>query len=82
MKETNKTGLAIAFIVVVALFLILGGGALTGATMSGGMMGNGYMGGGYMTSGTPGGLSWIWLPALFTLCLGVLVGAALWARKS
>ena len=82
MKETNNTGLGIAFFVVAALFIILAGGAVTGATMSGGMMGNGYMGGGYMTSGIAGGFSWLWLPAVFTLCVGIIIGAALLARKS
>lgn len=34
----------------------LGGGTMTGATLSGGMMGNGAM----------GGISWMWIPTLFT----------------
>ena len=39
MNESNKTPLVIAFIVVVLLFLIFGGGQMTGCMMSGGMMG-------------------------------------------
>lgn len=48
MKETNKTGFVIAFVVVVALFLLFGGGAMTGATMTGATMSGGMMGGGTM----------------------------------
>jgi len=66
MKETNKTGLVIAFVVVVALFLLFGGGAMTGATMSGGMM---------------GGISWMLIPVLLIVGLGVLIGGAIWGKK-
>lgn len=45
MNATNKTGLIIAFVVVAVLFLLFGGGAMTGATLNGGMMGSGTMGG-------------------------------------
>ena len=71
MKETNNTGLVIAFVVVVVLFLLFGGGAMTGATMSGGMMGGGTM----------GGISWMLIPTLLTLGLGVLIGGAIWGKK-
>ena len=71
MKETNNTGLVIAFVVVVVLFLLFGGGAMTGATMSGGMMGGGMV----------GGFSWMWIPALLTLGLDVLIGGAIWGKK-
>jgi len=71
MNETNKTGLVIAFVVVVVLFLLFSGGAMTGATMSGGMMGGGRM----------GGISWMWIPTLLTVGLGVLIGWAIWGKK-
>ncbi len=71
MKKTNKTGLVIAFVVVVALFLLFGGGAMTGATMSGGMMGGGTM----------GGISWMLIPVLLIVGLGVLIGGAIWGKK-
>ncbi|MCC6208304.1 MAG: hypothetical protein IT488_09145 [Gammaproteobacteria bacterium] len=63
MTATNKTALVIAFAVVLALLLLLGGGAMTGTTMSGGMMG----------SGTMGGIGWMWIPTLLVLGLGVLL---------
>ena len=71
MKETNNTGLIIAFIVVVVLFLLFGGGAMTGAMMSGGMMGRGTM----------GGISWMWIPTLLTLGIGILLGWAIFEKK-
>ena len=71
MNETNKTGLMIAFVVVVTLFLLFGGGAMTGAAMSGGMMGGGRM----------GGISWMWIPTLLTVGLGILLGWAIFGKK-
>jgi hypothetical protein len=71
MNGTDKTGLVVAFIVVVVLFLLFGGGAMTGATMSGGMMGSGMM----------GGINWMWIPTLLTLGIGILVGWAIFGRK-
>jgi len=43
MYEMSKTPLVIAFVVVVVLFLIFGGWAMTG--MGGGMMGQGELAG-------------------------------------
>ena len=71
MNGTDKTGLVVAFIVVVVLFLLFGGGAMTGATMSGGMMGSGMM----------GGISWMWVPTLLTLGIGILLGWAIFGKK-
>ena len=71
MNETNKTGFVIAFVVVVVLFLLFGSGAMTGATINGGMMG----------SGSTGGISWMWIPTLFTLGIGILLGWAIFRKK-
>jgi hypothetical protein len=71
MNATNKTILVIAFIVIVVLFLLFSGGAITGATLSGGMMGSGMM----------GGISWMWIPALITLGIGILLGWAIFGKK-
>lgn len=71
MNATNKTGLAIAFIVVVVLFLLFGGGVMTGSTLNGGMMGSGML----------GGVSWMWIPTLLTLGLGILLGWAIIGKK-
>ncbi len=72
MSSTGKITLVVAFGVVVLLFLLFTGGIATGAMMSGGMMGSGMM---------MGGMSWMWVPTLLTLGLGVLIGWAIWAKK-
>ncbi len=71
MNDTGKTVLGIAFVAVVLLFLLFGGGMATGAMVSGGMMGSGMM----------GGISWMWIPTLLTLGLGILLGWALFGKK-
>jgi len=63
MDNGTKTALAIAFVVLALLLLLFGGGMMTGTTMSGGMMGNGSM----------GGFSWMWLPILLVVVLGVVL---------
>ena len=79
----------IAFVVVAALFLLFGLGAMTGTMMNAGWMGtgwtdwNGMMGNGWMGgSGWMGGISWMWLPAALTLGLGVLLGWVLFGKKA
>lgn len=72
MNETNKTGFVIAFVVVVVLFLFFGGGTMmTGFQMSGGMMGNGRV----------GGISWMWIPTLITVGLGIWLGLTIFGKK-
>ena len=71
MNATNKTALVIALVVVVVLFLLFGGWAMTGGTQSGGMMG----------SASRGGTSWMWIPALITLGVGILFGWAIFRKK-
>jgi hypothetical protein len=70
MNESSNTPLVIAFVVVV-LFLIFGGGAMTGSMLSGGMMGHGWI----------GGFSWMWIPTLLTLGLGFLLGWVIFGKK-
>lgn len=70
MNESRKTSLIIALVVVIVLFLVFGGGAMTGM-MGGGMMGYRMM----------GGFSWMWIPTLLTLFLGVLLGWAIFGKK-
>ena len=82
MNESNKTPLIIAFVVIVALFLFFGGGAITGSMIGGGMMGLGGTGGYRMGHGwINGGFSWMWIPTLLTLALGVVLGWAILAKK-
>lgn len=72
MNEMSKTPLIIAFVVVVVLFLIFGGEMMTGSMMSGGMMGHGWIAGGF---------SWMWIPTLLTLGLGLLLGWLIFGKK-
>jgi hypothetical protein len=71
MNARNNTGLVIVFVVVVLLFLLFGGVAMTGASLNGGMMG----------SGRVGGFSWMWIPTLLTLGIGILLGWAVIGKK-
>jgi hypothetical protein len=80
MNETRKTPLVIALVVVVVLFLTFGGWAMTG--MGGGMMGQGGISGYRMGHGwINGGFSWLWIPTLLTLGLGVLLGWLIFGKK-
>ena len=72
MNTTTNTPLVIAFVVVIALFLLFGGGAMTGGMMNGGMHGSGWM----------GERSWMWTPALLTLGLGVVLGWVIFKKKA
>lgn len=81
MDDKNKTFLVVAFVVVLVLFLIFGGGMATGFNMGGGMMGGGTTGGGTMGGWTMGGFSWMWLPTLLFLGLGALLGWMIWGKK-
>lgn len=71
MNAANRTALVSAFVVVIVLFLLFSGGTMTGATMGGGMMGSGMM----------GGISWMWIPTVLTLGLGILLGWVIFGKK-
>ena len=82
MNESSKTPLVIALVVVVALFLFFGGGAMTGSMVGGGMMGQGGIGGYRMGHGwINGGFSWMWIPTLLTLGFSVVLGWVLFGKK-
>ena len=71
MNTKTNTLLVIAFGVVVVLFLLFGGGAMTGGMMNGGMNGRGWM----------GDRSWMWFPAIFTLVIGIALGWLIFKKK-
>ena len=77
MNESNKSGLNIAFVVVVVLFLVFGGGAMSGSFMGGGMMGGGTIG-----DVRVGGFGWMWIPTVITLGVGVLLGWVIFGKKN
>jgi hypothetical protein len=76
MSRSFNTSLLIEFLAVVAMFLLLIGGGMSGAFKDhwtnggGGMMGPGF-----------GGYGWLWIPTLLTLAAAVLLGWMLIARK-
>ena len=71
MPITTKTALVIAFVVVALLLLLFGGGMVTGTMMTGGMMGSGRM----------GGISWMWLPTLLVVVLGIVLFSVIFGKK-
>ncbi len=71
MNKTTNTPLVIAFVAVIALFLLFGGGAMTGGMMNGGMSGSGWM----------SERSWMWTPALVALGLGLVLGWVIFKKK-
>jgi hypothetical protein len=71
MNTKSNKPLVIAFVVVLVLFLLFGGGAMTGEMMSGGIHGNGWL----------SERGWMWSPTLLTLCLGVVLGWIIFKKK-
>ena len=71
MDVSTRTPVVIAFVVVALLLLLFGGGMATGTMMSGGMMGSGSM----------GGISWMWLPTVLVVALGVALFSVLFGKK-
>ena len=71
MNTKNNKYLLVAFVVVIVLFLFFGGWGLSGGMMSGGMNGSGWM----------GRRSWMWVPTLITLFLGIVLGWAFFKKK-
>lgn len=71
MTKTNKTGLIVTLIAVIALSLILTIWAMASTTISGGMIG----------SGNRSMTGWMLIPALFTLGVGILFGWVIFTKK-
>ena len=70
--NANTTGaFVVVLVVVVGLFVLFGGGAMTGGRMGGGMMGTAWM----------GGLGWMWIPAVLIVGLGVLLARGFFETK-
>ena len=71
MSGNTNGALVVALAVVIALFVLFGGGATTGGKMGGGMMGTAWM----------GGLGWMWIPAVLTVGLGALLAWGIFGEK-
>ncbi|MDO8704564.1 MAG: hypothetical protein Q7J84_06385 [Sulfuricaulis sp.] len=64
MNAATKAALVMVFIAVVALFIFLGDGAMTGRVPSGGMPGSDGM----------RAIGWMWIPIFLPIGLGILFG--------
>ena len=71
MDSKSNTALVIAVVIAALLLLLFGGGMATGTMFSGGMMGSGSM----------GGISWMWLPTLLVVVLGVVLFSVISGKK-
>jgi H+/Cl- antiporter ClcA len=71
MKTINNTPLVLAFIIVVVVFLLFCGGAITMTMIYSEMNKNGLM----------NNVSWLWLPALIAFILSILLGWALFWKR-
>jgi hypothetical protein len=71
MENKYSKPLIIVFIVLIVLFLLFCGGALSVTIADGGMMGSGW------TSG----ISWMWMPALLFLTLSIMLGLSIFVKK-
>jgi len=71
MNTKTNTPLVLSFIIVVIVFLLSCGGAITMTMMSSNMNKNGMM----------NNISWMWMPTLVALLLSVLLGWVIFSKK-
>ena len=71
MKAITNKPLVLAFIIVVVIFLLFCGGAIT-MTMMGGDMNN---------TGMMSNISWMWIPTIIALILSALLGWVIFGKK-
>jgi len=70
ITNRNKP-LVIVFAVLMILFLVFAGGAISVTISDGGMMG----------FGIESGISWMWIPALLFLTLSLILGWVIYGKK-
>ena len=71
--NSNRAVVVGLVVIVVGLLVVFGGGAMTGGRMGGGM--------GMSGSGSMGGVTWIWIPALLIVGLGALIAFGILGKK-
>jgi len=71
MKAITNKPLVLAFIIVVVIFLLFCGGAIT-MTMMGGDMNN---------TGMMSNITWMWIPTSIALILSALLGWVIFGKK-
>ena len=79
MNTKTNTPLALAFIIVVVVFLLFCGGAIS-MTMFGTGMNHG-MNNGMNNNGFFNNLSWMWVPTIIAFIVSVLLGWVLFSKK-
>lgn len=71
MKAITNKPLVLAFVIVVIIFLLFCGGAITMTMIDGNMHNNGMM----------SNISWMWIPTIIALVLSVLLGWVIFGKK-
>ena len=71
MEIRNSKSLLVVLIVMIILFLMVCGGAISVTIENGGMMGSGWS----------SGISWLWMPALLFLSLSILLTWVIFVKK-
>lgn len=77
MNNPNSNTIIGALVIVAALFLLFGGGALTGGFLDGPHGGGWMPGNEWMTNRT-----WMWTPTILTLGIGILLGWVLFRKQT
>jgi hypothetical protein len=72
MTIINNKPIIIVFAIMIILFLLFCGGALSVTMEDGGMMGTGWK----------SGISWMWVPALLFLTLSILLAKVVFSRTN
>ena len=72
MKTMSNPPLVLAFIIVVVVFLLSCGGAITMTMMQSEINKNGFF----------NSISWMWVPTIVTLLISILLGWALYNKRS
>lgn len=72
MKTSSNTPLVLAFIIVVVIFLLFCGGAITMTMMDSGIYNNGVM----------NNISWMWVPTGVALLLSMLLGWVIFGKRN
>ncbi|MHB9040614.1 MAG: hypothetical protein ACYC4T_08155 [Melioribacteraceae bacterium] len=75
MKSITNTPLVLAFIIVVIIFLLFCGGAITLTLLNGGMSHS------MNEEGWRGNITWMWVPTAITFLLSVLLGIVIFRKK-
>lgn len=79
MNTKTNTPLALAFIIVVVVFLLFSGGAIS-MTMFGSGMNHG-MNNGMNNNSFFNNISWMWVPAIVAFIVSALLGWVLFSKK-